>query len=306
MMFGLHDYIDADVAYLAGLIIGRGTLSENAGLRQLTIEFSHSSLEAQGISTTFSLETAIRLGLDNVRERLQELLETDVTKVSKTSGVDIVIRFMRNNMIWRNILLLTGGATSYPFFRVPDVFFDHDLPKDWKREFVRGYADVAGNVRHANRYVDGRHRVRLDVLNYPSNWQLPVQLCNLLQEHLDVPVQLITWGHPNLGRDFREHQINIFVEPFLKVGFSLSYKQRILQEFAESDAKEFGVSSYDPCPGVRHLREIKPPHPDENRAEKLASCLMGRHFDAYWQICKALGCKRTPTDANQYLVDLTE
>lgn len=293
MRFRPDDYIDADVAYLAGLIVGRGTISEISGIRQLTIEFNYQSLEAQGISSTFSLDTAIRLGLDDVRERLQELLDADIRTVSKSGGFDLVIRFMRNSMVWRNILLLTGGARSYPFFEVPKVFFDPDLPSEWKREFIRGFADVAGNIRHANRYVDGRHRVRLDVLNYPTNWAVPVQLCALLQEHLDVPVQLITWGHPNLGREFREHQINIFAEPFLKVGFSLPYKQQILEEFARWDADNFESASYTKCPGMRRTHR-KPRSPEESNASKLDPRLVGKHYNSYWQICKALGCKRRP------------
>lgn len=296
MQFGLDDYMDADVAYLLGLVIGRGGISEISGIRQLTISFSYSSLRVEGTDSTFHLDTAIRLGLDDTRERLQELLDTDVRKVTRESGVDLVARFMRNSMIWRNILLLADGATGFPFFHVPRIFFDSNLPRDWKREFLRGYADVAGNIRHANRYVDGRNRVRLDVLNYPSNWALPVQLCTLLQEHLDVPVQLITWGHPNLNRDFREHQINIFAKAFLSVGFSMAYKQTILQELAAADQEVFPYAVYRPCPGMRRVREPKPPDPAETH-DRLDARLSGKHFDGYWQICKALGCERAPRSA---------
>jgi len=306
MLFRLDDYMDQDTAYLTGLLIGRGIISESSGIRQLIIEFSHSSLSVEGISSSFSLETAIRLGLDDVRERLQELLDTDIRKVPRTGGVDLVIRFMRNSMIWRNILLLTEGASSYPHFRVPSVFFDPTLPKEWKREFVRGYADVAGNIRHANRYLDKRNRVRLDVLNYPTNWEVPVQLCRLLQEQLGVPVQLITWGHPNMGRDFREHQLNIFAEPFLAVGFSLEYKQRILEEFVEWDKAKLSEIEYRPCPGIRKNRARKPDHPDEKNGEKLDHRLNGCHFDSYWQICKALGCERAPRDLDQTLIEFSD
>jgi len=294
MSFRLDDYMDPDVAYLTGLIIGRGTIAEIGGLRQLTISFSHSSLEVQGVSTTYELDTATRLGLVAIRERLQELLDTDIGTVSRAGGVDLVIRFMRNNMIWRNILLLTGGATSHAYYSVPAVFFSSELPRECKREFLRGYADVAGNIRHANRYVDGRHRVRLDVLNYPANWELPIQLCQILQDHLGIPVQLITWGHPNLGRGFREHQINIFADAFLPVGFFLEFKQRILEEFAASDRKQGGAQQSACCPGARVVGSRKPPDPDEDNEGKLDSRLLRRHFDAYWQICRALGCKRIP------------
>jgi len=289
----LDDYIDADVAYLAGLIVGRGTLSHTGGVRQLVIQFSHRSLEVKGTGSPFSLDDAMAIGLDSIRERLQELLETDIRKVVTNQGAELVARFMRNNMIWRNLLLLTEEATSYRHFHVPKVMFDADLPKEWKREFLRGYADVAGNIRHANRYVDGRHRVRLDVLNYPATWEVPVQLCTLLQDHLDVPVQLITWGHPNMGRGFREHQLNVFAEPFLAIGFSLGYKQRMLEEFADLDRADQGEIESAPCPGLRERTTRKDTDEGEGNDSKLDQRLLGRHFDAYWQICQALGCTRT-------------
>jgi len=290
------DYMDADVAYLSGLVVGRGTISQSGGLRQVTIEFPHRSLEARGISSSFALDDAIRLGLDTIRERLQELLDTDIQKVSKNGGVDLVARFMRNSMIWRNILLLMDGATSYPFFHIPALFF----------EFLRGFADVAGNIRLANRYVDLRNRVRLDVLNYPTNWRLPVDLCTLLQEHLDVPVQLVTWGHPNMRREFREHQINVFADPFLSIGFSLGYKQRILEELAAWDRENFPHASYAPCPGIRAIRERKPQHAEERNAERLDPRLVGKHFNGYWQICRALGCTHRPVDSGQLSLEFTD
>lgn len=292
MSIGLDDYMDADVAYLAGLIMARGSISESQGIRQLVIEFPYSSLQVAGIDTTFNQETSIRLGLMDIRERLLDLLNTDISIIRKHSGVDLVIRFVRNSLAWRDILLLTDSATSYPYFRVPPVFFSSDMPQEWKREFVRGYADVAGNIRHANRFVDGRNRVRLDVLNYPTNWEMPVQICRLLQDHLDVPVQLITWGHPNLGRDFREHQLNIFAQPFLNIGFTFEHKQKLLEEFAKSDSKTYRLVHYEPCPGSRKLRGSKPRSIDEDHAEKFDARLAGNHYNAYWQICRALGCTR--------------
>jgi len=205
------------------------------------------------------------------------------------------VRFLRNNMMWRNIRLLLEERTAYPSFRVPQVFFDGSLPREWKIEFVRGFADVAGNIRHANRYVDGRHRVRLDVLNYPTNWEIPVQLCTLLQQQIGVPVQLITWGHPNMGRAFREHQLNIFAEPFLQIGFSFRHKQKVLEEFAQKDREQFPNIAYRPCPAVRQIRKEKNMDDAEND-ERLDERLKGKHFDAYFQICRALGCQQLRKD----------
>ena len=178
------DYIDADVSYLLGLITARGRISESGGLRQIIIEFPYQSLEAKGISETFDTNTSIRLGLQQIQDRVLELTGADVSIVNKDNSVDLVLRFFRNTMVWRNILMHTQERTGYEHFLVPQIFFSPDIPKDWKREYIRGFADVAGNIKRANRYVDGAHRVRLDVLNYQTNWEMPVQLCTVLEEHL--------------------------------------------------------------------------------------------------------------------------
>lgn len=298
----LDDYIDGDVSYLLGLIIGRGTIMDHPNL-SIVIEFPFSSLTIQGIGVEFDQETSIRLGLDSIRERLQDLLGTDIRTIRRENAVDLVATFQRPTMSWRNILYILDNATHYAAFKIPPIFFNPELPIDWKREFVRGFADVAGNIRSANRYVDGRNRVRLDILNYPTNWELPVQLCLLLQEQLGVPTQLITWGHPNLGRDFREHQLNIFALPFLPVGFSFEHKQRLLRDFAAADGERHPNARYDGCPGVRRLGAAKTPHHDEHNEAKLDNRLVGNHYDAYWQICKALGCPRHPTP-NQPLFEV--
>ncbi len=123
MKIRLDDYIDADVAYLMGLIIARGTISEVQGMRQIIIQFPYSSLRAQGISSSFEQDISIRLGIENIRERLLTLLSEDITTVKNEREINLVVRFMRNSMAWRNILLLTRGATSFPYFQIPPIFF---------------------------------------------------------------------------------------------------------------------------------------------------------------------------------------
>ena len=287
------DYIDADVAYLLGLITARGRISESGGVKQILIEFPYQSLEVDGVSGTFNTNTSIRLGLQQIQERVSELTGADVSITDGDNSITLGLRFLRNTMVWRNILMHTQQHTGYEHFHVPEIFFSKAVPNDWKREYIRGVADVAGNIRRSNRYIDASNRVRLDVLNYPTNWDMPVQLCTLLEEHLTIPVQLITWGHPNMGRNFREHQINIFAVPFGNIGFSLSHKQAVLEEFIEHDKEHFPNKVYSPCVGKKKLRKRKPKDRRESD-EKLDSRLKGKHFNAYWQICKKLGCPRTP------------
>jgi len=95
-----------------------------------------------------------------------------------------------------------------------------------------------------------------------------------------------------MGRDFKEHQINIFAVPFLNIGFTIKYKQAILEELASEDQKT-GHVNYVGCPGRRRLTGTKDADVDENNPT-MPPELRGKHFDAYWQICKTLGCPREP------------
>lgn len=302
------DYFDADVAYLLGLITARGQILEQPSDYRIIIQFPGSAITVQGVQTTFDQPTEIKLGLLEIGNRLRTLLETDIDLPTSTESDDhtLVISFRKRNMIWRNLRLILGEASHFGSFEVPEVVRSTDTPVEYVREYLRGFADVAGNVRPANRYVDGRNRVRLDILNYPTNWRLPVQLCHLLQERLEVPVQLITWGHPNLGRDFREHQINVFAVPFLKVGFTFRHKQRVLEELAEQDTQNFPQAVYLPCLGERKISRLKSADPREQDSSRLPPELVGRHFDAYWQICRALGCPRRPAKEELTLLEDVE
>ncbi len=98
-----------------------------------------------------------------------------------------------------------------------------------------------------------------------------------------------------MNRDFREHQLNIFANPFLSIGFSFEHKQKILEEFVEWDRVNTKDARYEFCPGVRSIRKIKPADTRENNVDHLDPDLVGKHFDSYWQICKALGCSRAPS-----------
>lgn len=296
ILFGA-DYMDPDVAYLIGAIVARGELMTVEGALKLIIRYPKGSLLAAGEETKFDTDKEIRLGMDKVRERFLELFNTDIKTIDAGESWDLVIRSTRNTIAWRNVMMVMEGNTTFPYFKVPAIFLAQDTPSEIKVEFIRGFADVAGNIRPANRDEAGRHRVRLDILNYPTNWEVPVQLCTLLQGHLEVPVRLITWGHPNLGREWREHQLNVYAEDFRDIGFYFDYKQQALDELAEKNLSRFS-SRARPCPGVRKGRRKKPLSPLED-SNKLDPRLVEKHFDAYWQICKVLGCERKPTPSEQ-------
>jgi hypothetical protein len=115
----------------------------------------------------------------------------------------------------------------------------------------------------------------------------------LIQEGVGVPVSLITWGHPNMNSEWREHQLNVYAEDFLWVGFYFDFKQTALQELADINMAKF-TNQIKGYPGARRIGLKKPKVKEEKNAEKLPIELVGKHCNSYWEICRKLGCPRRP------------
>ena len=284
-----ENFLDEDVAYLLGLIVMRGQLYDRGSERGITIEFPFKSLRVEGYDQALYLQ----LSVNRIRDRVQELVESFVRVEEANNAFVFSVRFLQNPVTWRNLRYLLGNRRSYKEFQIPASVMN--ASREIQAEFIRGVADVGGFIRDSNRYIDGRRRVYLEVHN--RNWVLPIQVCALLQQKLDVPVQLIQWGHPNMREPgggshwAREHQVKIFAEAFEPVGFTIEYKNKTLQKFARRDRKlRRGLASCNPNEDIRRVKEKKH-HPDE-KSQALPARLRKGHFDAYWQICVALGCKQ--------------
>jgi hypothetical protein len=301
-----ENYLDPDVGYLLGMIVGRGSFTEAGEDRRLVIDFPFRALRATGIDVSYDQQTQLQLAVVQIRNRIENLVEAVFDVSTTRSNVCFVMRFVHNSMTWRNLRLITDGFQNFRSSTVPQRLLE--APEDIQREFVRGLADVCGFVRTSNRERDGRHRVYIEIPG--QNWQLPVSLCHLLQVCLHVPVQMIQWNHPNTRIPFRtdlsltsrEHQVKIFADMYRSIGFYVNYKQTILDELADYNEENFSItrSLCNPNPEAhqQHLRR-KPAHPEEN-CQLVTEQIRGSHFDAYWQICTALDCtQHTPLDPNQ-------
>jgi hypothetical protein len=169
---------------------------------------------------------------------------------------------------------------------------------------LRGLADVTGYVRRSNYFfTKHNHRVYIEV---PHNWELVVDICNLLKS-VDIPVQNIDWAHPNIrdgnltkynagNKSFwkKEHQIKIWANEFLPIGFGILHKQQALEIFAREHAANYsGKLSFDKYTHryyweFRETENIKPPHPCEID-EFIPVSIRGKHFDTWKKIAEELG-----------------
>lgn len=292
-------YLDPDVAYLLGLIVGRGQIAVSGNETRISINFPFKKPKVE----EFDQFTGFTRSVYKVRRRIENLVEGDVeVQENEEAGeVRLNLSFRRKPVSLRNIQILLQGKKSHYEFSIPDEIHNHKDP-DVIREFLKGYADAAGNIRRANRDQTGRHRVYLDVLN--PNWSLPVRLCSLLQDRAHVPVQNILWGHPNLRNPqvkggseawSREHQIRIYADDFRKIGFYISHKTEVLKILAAENETRFQARTSrfcNPAEGGKRYRERwKKKHPGEN-AKTLPPELKGKHCNTYWEICSAMGCPK--------------
>ncbi len=294
--FASENYLDPDVAYLLGMIVARGKLIDSSSGRRVVIGFPARNLYAEGLSESYNQQEQIEQSLHKIKQRLEGLVEARTIVDTKGNQVELRFQFNARNMSWRNIVYILSPHSSYFDFTIPASIWQ--APRESKIEFLRGIADCAGFIRQSNNYMGGKRRVYIEINN--KNWLLPAQICRLLQVDLDVPVHCIQWGHPNTraprkltqGTSWaKEHQIKIFSEVYLRIGFYVQYKQKLLAEFAEEDRLKTG--NLRKC-AVNHKIQRgrkKPKHPEESN-KLIPSELRGKHIDNYRQICKLLGCSQ--------------
>ena len=292
------DYIDEDVAYLLGMIFARGRFSEDGRVKILEIETEYKNLQAEGVKISFNQKDQIILSVTKIRDRVNELLDVDIRMEPSENSILLYAHFTKNSIAWRNLRMITAHKASSHEFLLPDYFFENT--KDIKREFLKGFCDLAGYIRKSNADQVGMHRIYLQVAN--KNWFLPIQVCRLLQTDFGIPVETLTWGHPNIREPnktnvkptysgwAREHQIKIYADDF-GIGFGFEYKQRILEEFSAFNirrGKKKGCLCY---PRKKSRATRKPKHPCED-SKLLPFQIRGTHFKGFREICRVLGCKQ--------------
>lgn len=314
---------NAELAYLLGMITGKGAIGRDNSQTDIIIEIPHKNLISEGMDARLS----VKASLDDIRNILEPLIDTRLLSTQIENKT--VLKFTKNNedFLIREVNRHFRRLSSCKDFRIPKEIFDS--PSDIKREFMIGLADVTAHIRSSNSAygIAYNHRTYIEI---PVNWFLVVDIGNLLYD-LDVPIHTIDWGHPNM-RDpqlkdynngkpnvwFREHQVKIFADEFERVGFRIDHKMRALRKLSETNRVEWDksvrakisharsesqkekfrgklghieVAHHKYYWETREVRKPKPAHPMEN-SDKIPEAIRGRHFDSWKEICEALGYRR--------------
>ncbi|MDE6472536.1 MAG: hypothetical protein K2L52_05870 [Clostridia bacterium] len=284
-----------EMAYLLGMILGNGEIQRDNNETRITIEIPHKNLYTDDMK---DVRVYVKASTVDIRSIVEPLIGHNL--VITQSKHSTIMTFVKANdeYITREILRFIGGGRHHSTMRMnPELF---SITLDEKKNLLRGIADVTGYIRKSNIAYgqDGAHRVYIEI---PGNWYMVIDIANMLKD-VDVPVQTIDFGHPNFrdgdmkkynqGKPYfwkKEHQVKIFANEFLPIGFNINHKQEALEKYSE-ELLEF----IDPVKTHKFYwektirRKVRPNHPHEND-EYLPIEIRGKHFESWTDLARMLG-----------------
>lgn len=292
--------MNTEMAYLLGMICGNGEVVRKASETTISIEIPHKKLETEEFH---DVKLYVKASLSDIRSILEPLIGSGLSHIQNEHSTVISFSKPNSDYLIREILRYTDSATTHDNMRIhSDVF---SFSTDEKKMFLRGFADVTGYVRRSNYFISSyKHRVYLEI---PNNWYMVIDICNLLKG-IDVPVQSIDWAHPNMrdgqlkkynqgSTNFwkKEHQIKIYVNEFLPIGFSVIHKNQALDKFSDELIEGFKAEGKVASDVTHHYywevngkKKNRPFHPSEND-EFLPIEIRGKHYNSWKEIARDLG-----------------
>lgn len=287
--------MNTEMSYLLGMILGNGEIQRDNTETRVTIDIPHKNLYTDDMK---DVRVYVKASTVDIRAIVEPLIGHSLIVTQNKHST--VMTFVKSNdeYITREIIRFIGGGRHHSTMRMnPDLF---SITTDEKKALLRGIADVTGYIRKSNIAYgqDGAHRVYIEI---PGNWYMVIDIANMLKA-VDVPVQTIDFGHPNFrdgelkkynqGKPYfwkKEHQVKIFANEFLPIGFNIKHKQEALEKYSD-ELLEF----IDPAKTHKFYwekpikRKVRPIHPHESDAY-LPEEIRGQHFDSWTDLARILG-----------------
>lgn len=285
------------MAYLIGMVLGNGEIQQGNEKTKVRIEIPHKNLYTEDRK---EIPIYVKASVADIRSSISDLLDESVKMGGNDKTYTEMSFEMKNeNYIISELIKLTGKGTRHTTMYMDESLFS-GTSVDEKKALLRGFADVTGYIRASNKAFgqEGAHRVYLEI---PGNWQMVADVANMLKA-VDIPVQTIDFGHPNF-RDAacakynqgkpnfwkKEHQIKIFANEFLPIGFNVKHKQEALEKYSEELLRYIS-------PRTTHLfywekkqrNKWKPIHPGEFDPS-LPDYIRGKHFESWTELAELLG-----------------
>lgn len=287
--------MNTQMAYLIGMILGNGEVQRKSDTTTITIELPHKNLiddEGREVSVY------VKSSLADIRGIVEPLIGYSLPISQTKRATQFSFTMPNADYTMREILRFIGNGVHHSTMTMNDELFG--MKTDEKKELLRGIADVTGYIRKSNIAFgqDGCHRVYIE---FPGNWQMVIDIANMLKD-LDIPVQTIDFGHPNFrdsnlkkyneGKPYywkKEHQVKIWANEFLPIGFNIVHKQRALERYADELLDYLDEEKTHQFYWQKTIRrKEKPTHPMEND-ESLPLSIRGKHYESWTELAKELG-----------------
>ena len=287
--------MNVEMAYLLGMILGNGEIQQDSNETKITIDIPHKNLYTDDMKDT---AIYVKASLFDIQSILEPLIGQHLKQSETEHSTKITFTKSNNEYVVREILRLVGSGTHHSTMKMNEELFS--ISTDEKKALLRGIADVTGYIRKSNIAFgqDGAHRVYIEI---PGNWYMVIDIANMLKA-VDIPVQTIDFGHPNFrdsnvdkyneGKKYywkKEHQVKIFANEFLPIGFNIKHKQEALERYSEELLEFIAPEKTHKFYWEKSVRrKAKPHHPCEND-NVLPVEIRGKHFESWTDLAGLLG-----------------
>ena len=287
--------MNVEMSYLIGMILGNGEIQRGTNQTTVTIDIPYKNLYTDDLK---DVQVYVKASTVDIRSIIEPLIGHEL--IISESLHSTKMSFSKNNdeYVIREILRLIEGGKHHSTMKMNDELFK--ITTDEKKALLRGIADVTGYIRKSNLAYgqEGAHRVYIEI---PGNWYLVIDIANMLKD-IDIPVQTIDFGHPNFrdsnlikyneGKKLywkKEHQVKIFANEFLPIGFNIKHKQDALIKFVDELLEFLDPKKTHKFYWEKRIRKTeKPIHPGENDIS-LPIEIRGKHFESWTELAKELG-----------------
>ncbi len=287
--------MNAEMAYLIGMVLGNGEIQRKNKETTITIDIPFKNLYTDDLK---DVAIYVKASIVDIRSIVEPLIGHDLVVTEQKHSTKLSFTKANEDYALREIVRLIGGGTHHSTMRMnPELF---SISTDEKKALLRGIADVTGYIRKSNIAFgqDGAHRVYIEI---PGNWYMVIDIANMLKA-VDVPVQTIDFGHPNF-RDGnlkkhnegkpnfwkKEHQVKVFANEFLPIGFNIRHKQDALEKYSEELLEFIDPQKTHKFYWEKAIRRTtKPIHPAENDPS-LPAEIRGKHFNSWTDLAGFLG-----------------
>ena len=287
--------MNVEMAYLLGMILGNGEIQRGATTTTVTIDIPYKNLYTDDMK---DVAIYVKASIVDIRSIVEPLIGHAVSISETKHSTKMSFTKPNEEYVIREILRFIGAGRHHSTMKMdPELF---GITTDQKKALLRGIADVTGYIRRSNIAFgqDGAHRVYIEI---PGNWYMVIDIANMLKA-IDVPVQTIDFGHPNF-RDAnvkkynegkhtywkKEHQVKVFANEFLPVGFNIKHKQDALVEYSEELLEFIDPEKTHKFYWEKPIRrKNKPSHPGEDDPS-LPEEIRGMHFDSWTDLARVLG-----------------